>query len=379
MRQIFTLTLCLYTFISLAQQNNKKLFINGYIKNMATFNFSESDSLLMENLIHHRLNFKWYPTPNLTGKLELRNRIIFGDFAKNVPNYKALIDVNNDHFDLSYIPAENNPVIHLMVDRAYLQWIKGDWEIKAGRQRINWGVNLVWNPNDIFNSYSFFDFDYEERPGSDAVSITRYTGFASSIELAGTMADNFNETVIAGKWNLNHWGYDFQVIAGKMERSGIFGAGWAGNISGAGFKGEVSWFMDSKSSQFLSSITFDYSFVNSLYLNGSILYNSNGANQLSSNSLFDISLGSLDVRSLSPYQWNTFLQTSYQFHTLITGGVSAIFYPGDQGLFINPNLSYSVITNLDLDLIGQFFWGDDLFGAYGSLAKVLFLRMKWSY
>ncbi|HHP7241517.1 MAG TPA: hypothetical protein ACFCUD_07580 [Cyclobacteriaceae bacterium] len=379
MRQIFTLTLCLYTFISLAQQNNKKLFINGYIKNMATFNFSESDSLLMENLIHHRLNFKWYPTPNLTGKLELRNRIIFGDFAKNVPNYKALIDVNNDHFDLSYIPAENNPVIHLMVDRAYLQWIKGDWEIKAGRQRINWGVNLVWNPNDIFNSYSFFDFDYEERPGSDAVSITRYTGFASSIELAGTMADNFNETVIAGKWNLNHWGYDFQVMAGKMERSGIFGAGWAGNISGAGFKGEVSWFMDSKSSQFLSSITFDYSFVNSLYLNGSILYNSNGANQLSSNSLFDISLGSLDVRSLSPYQWNTFLQTSYQFHTLITGGVSAIFYPGDQGLFINPNLSYSVITNLDLDLIGQFFWGDDLFGAYGSLAKVLFLRMKWSY
>ncbi len=346
---------------------------------MVTFNFSESDSLLMENLIHHRLNFKWYPTHNLTGKLELRNRIISGDFAKNVPNYKALIDVNNDHFDLSYIPAENNPVIHLMVDRAYLQWIKGDWEIKAGRQRINWGVNLVWNPNDIFNSYSFFDFDYEERPGSDAVSITRYTGFASSIELAGTMANNFNETVIAGKWNLNHWGYDFQVIAGKMERSGIFGAGWAGNISGAGFKGEVSWFMDNNSSQFLSSITFDYSFVNSLYLNGSILYNSDGANQLSSNSLFDLSLGSLDVRGLSPYQWNTFLQTSFQFHPLITGGVSTIFYPGDQGLFINPNLSYSVITNLDLDLIGQFFWGDDLFGAYGSLAKVLFLRMKWSY
>ena len=35
----------------------------------------------------------------------------------------------------------------------------------AGRQRINWGQTFVWNVNDVFNAYSYFDFDYKERPG----------------------------------------------------------------------------------------------------------------------------------------------------------------------------------------------------------------------
>ena len=38
-------------------------------------------------------------------------------------------------------------------------------------------MNLVWNPNDLFNAFSFVDFDYEERPGSDALRIQKYTGY----------------------------------------------------------------------------------------------------------------------------------------------------------------------------------------------------------
>jgi hypothetical protein len=72
-------------------------------------------------------------------------------------------------------------VVFAFDDRsAYLDYTAGKWQFRVGRQRINWGVNLVWNPNDVFNSFSYFDFDYEERPGSDAVRVQYYTGTTSS-------------------------------------------------------------------------------------------------------------------------------------------------------------------------------------------------------
>ena len=82
-------------------------------------------------------------------------------------------------------------VFNTTIDRVFLEYNKNDWEVRVGRQRINWGINLAWNPNDVFNAYSFFDFDYEERPGSDAIRIRKYTGIASSVELAANITDDF--------------------------------------------------------------------------------------------------------------------------------------------------------------------------------------------
>ena len=55
--------------------------------------------------------------------------------------------------------------------------------LRIGRQRINWGVNLAWNPNDLFNAYSLIDFDYQERPGSDAIRFQYYMGDLSVLNL----------------------------------------------------------------------------------------------------------------------------------------------------------------------------------------------------
>ena len=154
--------------------SERKWVLNGYVKDLVTFNIVKDnpilgDEVLIDNLVHNRINFKWYPTANFSAVLELRNRLFHGDLVKILPNYSEFIDVNNDFFDLSAnVVDRNNVVLHTMIDRLYIQWNKADWEVKLGRQRINWGTNLVWNPNDLFNAYSFFDFDYEERPGADA-------------------------------------------------------------------------------------------------------------------------------------------------------------------------------------------------------------------
>ncbi|MCK7542259.1 MAG: hypothetical protein MZV63_70990 [Marinilabiliales bacterium] len=67
-------------------------------------------------------------------------------------------------------------VLNTFIDRASVDFTAGTLQVSAGRQRINWSQALVWNPNDIFNTYSSFDFDYMERPGSDAVRVDLLTG-----------------------------------------------------------------------------------------------------------------------------------------------------------------------------------------------------------
>ena len=271
-----------------------------------------------------------------------------------------------------------------MIDRAYLEWYKGDWELRAGRQRINWGVNLIWNPNDLFNVYSFFDFDYEERPGSDAIRIKKYMGFASSFELAANYHDDFDEVVMAGMWKTNKWGYDFQLLAGKAQKDLALGAGWAGNVGDGGFKGEVTWFRpytdrNLLSTALLASISADYSFESSFYLHGSVLYNSEGSEDLALEGLTFGNTGRLTVRDLSPFEYSVLLQTTYNFHPLITGGVATIYYPGNRhALFINPSVTFSVKPNLDLDLIGQFYF-DQPMDKYEALVKLAYTRVKWSF
>lgn len=381
---------------------------------MSTFSWSPylGDTLWYDNLTHNRLNLAWYPNDDFTVIVEMRNRLFLGSSVKNFDNYGELIDSNNDFFDLSYTASSENAVLNMMFDRLYVQWVKNDWEIKLGRQRINWGVNLAWNPNDWFNAYSFFDFDYEERPGSDAVRATYYTGVASSVEVAAKIADTPDQFVAAGLYKMNKNSYDIQFLGGFAQGDGSLGTGWAGNLGLASLKGELTYFIpvvettantnylidpsdttyfldingnkiklsEKYSSMFLGAISVDYSFKNSLYLNGSIMYSSIGdydANLFGS--AIGQQLGDFTVRDLSPYPWSSFIQASYQFTPLLFGGGAIMFYPGTNNFFINPMLTYSIITNLDIDAVGQLFFGDNQNGSYDAISKSVFVRVKWSF
>lgn len=364
-----------------------KFAFKGYLKNMSSFTWY--DSLFFEKLIHNRMNLAWYPNKNISVYAEFRNRIITGDFVRNIPNYGDLVDSNNDFFNLSYNIVDNDRMVfNVMLDRAFVAWTKNQWEVKLGRQRINWGVNLAWNPNDWFNAYSFFDFDYEERPGSDAVRVSYYTGVASSVEVAAKLADDIDHFVSAGMWKINKGNYDLQFLGGLAQGDLAIGTGWAGNIGGASFKGEVTYFEpvintsvnSGYDRMFLGAVSVDYSFLNSLYLNGSVMYNSNGSHDpIFGFTLVNQRVGGFTVRDLSPYYWSSFVQGSYQISPLIFGGIALMAFPGSNTFFINPSLSFSLVQNLDLNLVGQLFFGDDLAGNYGSISEALFVRLKWSF
>ena len=367
--------LVVYSTLVIAQDSNKKWRLDGYIKEMISLTaLQDVDSLMFDNLIHNRLNVFWYPTEKLTLNMEVRTRMFHGDAVKTIPSYGNFIDVNNDFFDFSHTEDFDQMVFHTMIDRLYLQWNDASWQLKVGRQRINWGVNLAWNPNDIFNAYSLYDFDYEERPGTDALRFQKFIGYAGGYEIAIKIADNWNEFTAAAmcKWNVK--GYDLQALGGIMKNNRTAGVGWAGSIGWVGFKGESSYFYTLKKTDrnaWLTSLSLDYSLPNSLYFNASVFYNSYATQQ---GNVLSLNSGNSDVRSLTPYKWNAFLQASYTFHPLFSGSLLTLVYPGNSGLFINPMFTFSPLNNFDLDLIGQIFLNKN-----SQNTSLAYLRLKYSF
>lgn len=384
----------IFSFTSLKAQSEepKNWLLKGYVKNMSTFFFIDDefsldpalpaipiDALFQENLFHNRLNFSWYWNDNFTFKTEIRNRMISGDFTRILGDaYEDFLDDGNDYLDLSLETVTSKGMaFQSMIDRLYLEYAGAKWEVRLGRQRVNWGINTLWNPNDIFNAFAFTDFDYEERPGSDALRVRYFTGFASSIEIAAKAFDDFDEATIAGLWKFNQWNYDFQIMAGLAQRDLVFGGGWAGSLKNAGFKGEFSYFRsleDDIDDSFGATIAVDYMFQNSLYLSGGFLYNSSGRNAAGSEILnFEIS-----ARNLYPYEFTVMTQALYPFHPLLNGALVLLYSPGEaHALFLTPTLTYSIADNWDLDMVGQFVFNKE--EKFRSPVQGLFVRTKFSF
>ena len=373
------------------EETIKNWSLSGYVKDLRLVIFNpDLDNVLLDNLIHNRLNFEWYMNDKWTFKAEMRNRVFYGNLVQFDTAYAEKVsNANNDVVDMSAVLLNRNAVVmHSMFDRLNINYSSGNWNIRLGRQRINWGINLLWNPNDIFNSYNFTDFDYEERPGSDALLIQYYTGAASSIEVAVKAFTDKKDMVAAGLWKFNTNNYDFQILGGVAYEDIVFGGGWAGNLGNAGFKGEFSTFMpyadNGDSVSFSGTFGIDYSFKNSTFVAAGFLFNSNGTADRLDLTSGGLTIGSsssatLTAKNLYPYKYATFAQVSYPFTPIFSGALSMVYSPStDNALFINPTLTTSVTQNLDFDVVAQLF-AMDFLGEYQLVSKALFLRLKRSF
>jgi len=369
-----------------AQVDNamRKWNINGYVKDLQmVWDAGGGSKWITSNTLHNRLDFSWYPSNSISFKAGMRNRFIYGMLVQEFnPFYSDFIDQDPGFMDLSWMISEDTSYLfHTLFDRMFFTWAHGDLEVSIGRQRINWGLNLVWNPNDIFNSFSYFDFDYEERPGSDAIQIQYYTGMTSSLSLVGALnADD--QLTVAAMYRFNKWNYDFQLLGGYMPDDIVLGGGWAGQIAGGGFRGEGSWFIprndvDERQGQFVASVDGDYTLNNGLYFHLGALYNSLGkAGKAGGMSFWDTQ--NISAKMLSPARYSTFGQISYPFNPLINGGLMAIMNPSDGSAYLGPSIEASLGDNLYCMFISQMFCGkkNTEFGEYG---KLFFLRFRYSF
>ncbi len=370
---------------SSAQYIKEKMRLWGYVKYMNSLFIAQEDSIpiLTDNLIHNRLNYTWYLGKHFEFNTSMRNRIFWGEVVKLSSELSNSLEQDLGTMDLSFVWMEGTGYIgHTIFDRLNMTARYGRSEIILGRQRINWGTCLVWNPNDIFNAFSFFDFDYEERPGTDALLYRYYINPVSSVEGVYNFGDSLRGSTISGLVKINKNGYDYQGFLGYQRGFYTAGIGWAGDIKGAGFRGEFSvWEPDASTqgpSQLVGGVDVDYTFPSSLYLHAAYLYNSEGINTSTGDYQGFFLNRELGARTLSPSRHTIFAEVSGQLSPIIRGSLFGMTNPQDASFFWGPMINWSVANNFEVLFNGQFFVGPPN-TAYGGYPHILYLRFKYSF
>lgn len=363
---------------------------NGYLKYMQTLGFTDLKTLSVDNLIHNRLNFKFYTPKGGDFTVQLRNRIHYGASVKNIDDFGRNTTSYNGVLPLEFLWTSNDGggivkdtlsvVSSTIIDRFFYTFSTEKFRLRIGRQRINWGINTTWNPNDIFNSYNIYDFDYEEREGADAISLKFFPNYLSEFDLSYKFSGDFDDDVFAIKYLFNKSNYDFQFLAGKFNTKIAAGFGWAGSIKSIGFKGEATFFQSykGKSTQNLSaSASFDYSWSNGFYIMAAYLYNSTGAIKLLDNPLSITQIP--DAEHLMPSAQNALISANYQVSPIFSASLTSTYGFGVNSLSILPMLTVSVKQNLDLDFIGQLYFFQTTISNFSNRGNGIFWRLKFSF
>ncbi len=364
-----------------AQEESSPVTAKGYLSSMQSAVFEEADGdWINDNLLHNRLNFRFYSGSSVTFALEVRNRLFTGDMVKMNTDYSALIDSDRGWIDMSWnLIDESSVIFNMTVDRLWFDLSGDNYQVRIGRQRINWGQTFVWNPNDIFNTYSYFDFDYVERPGSDAVRLQIYPSYSSAVELA-VKVDSEKSITAAGLFRFNKWGYDIQFLGGYVNSEDVVaGAGWSGAFGSTSFRGEVSWFQPAvnftdTTGTGIFTIGFDRSFTSNSMIQLQLMYCNNPVDFADFDSFY---FGNLSAKDLAFSKFSLFAAATIPATPLFNIGMSGIYYPGLKGFFAGPTIDVSLAENVDFSFIWQYFNAeleDDR-----TKMSLGFLRLKYSF
>ncbi|MDR0560603.1 MAG: hypothetical protein LBG92_10565 [Prevotellaceae bacterium] len=359
--------------------------LNGYASDMPSVIYMKQNqsNTWWQNSLHNRLNFSWRFAKNISIETGMRNRLLAGSGDMLDP---AEMNADKGWADLTWniFSADRNAnrlLLNTSFDRLHVTFEKDKWQIRLGRQRINWGQTLVWNPNDIFNTYSFFDFDYPERPGCDALRSTYYHSETASSELAVSV-NHAGKTTAA---LLHHWNwrnFDYQIIAGEQTESDvILGGAWTGDFGGLNFRGEFSYFhpigsFADTAGTVAVSVGVDCMLSGSLMLQAEALYNNSGN---SSEGLTALYSAPLSAKKLSVCDWNVFAQVARPVTPRLNLALSGMYFVDVNSFYAGLTLDYSLVENLDMSFIAQYFATAEN-SAVGNMRFIMgFVRLKYSF
>src|ERR1017187_5649698 len=144
---LYSSLLVLHSSLISAQSDSTKhppkFTVKGYVKYLEEVSFAgDASQLLTNDLIHNRLNFRYEPDANLNFRLEVRNRLYYGELIQEYPSYTSFLTAPTGTFDMSKNWVNHNAVLfNSTIDRASAEYHDKRWDITIGRQRINWGIS----------------------------------------------------------------------------------------------------------------------------------------------------------------------------------------------------------------------------------------------
>jgi hypothetical protein len=395
---VFSTVSCTSVFGQLSTLN-----FGGYAKNLTTYTDGQIEWFPInigqwQNATQLRLNLFMYSEHNITTSIQTRSLLVHQENYQLLKRFQGEFNTEGSYyFDLRYNWLEENNIMGSSeIDRLYLDWMVNDWEVVFGRQRITWGTCLVWNPTDLFNPFDILDFDYEERPGADALQVQYYTGPLSQFNIAISPGRTRYDVVYAARYVTNEWNYDFNFIAGWQLNSLRLATSWAGEIYDGGFRGEILYTdpnieyttidinLNSQTIAYRSEknndsywtfvLSYDYTFENSFYIHTEYIYNGLGSTENAGSRRLDI----IHTGELIPARQSIFQEFAYQFTPLLRGDFFIIYNPNDKSWLAAPSLYYSVATNWDIYVLA-FPSGGNPGTEYGGFPDQYFTRVEFSF
>jgi len=379
-KSLVTLLLLIIAIMYISAQ--KPVSLNGYVSGLYTPVYLTGENLFVNNgLIHNRLNFKYTPDTKWTFTAEIRNRAVFGNFSSLSPDYYSRLTADNGWMNLSWnITQGGSYLLNTSVERLNIAYSYNKWSFVVGRQRINWSQTLMFNPNDIFNGYSFFDFDYPEKAGSDAVRLSYYPSAVSVVEVAAKL-NRWGQPTAAALYRFNVHGWDIQALGGIVnEYDRVIGAGFSGDAGGVNLRGEASFFHSTQAdaplkNTLVTSFGADYTFKNSLALTGTILYNQQPTG--SSGNFLSLYNTPLSPKYLSITNWTACVQATYPITPLLTGGLAIVSFVDMPAFYFGPSADYSLSNNLTFSAMIQLFTGGSK--TESTNLALGYLRLKYNF
>ena len=146
----FVLSLLMLFAVTTYGQKEKKQrnwTLNGHLENLGTLWVQDWDGRWQGmNQIKNRFDFRWYPTDGLSMHIGMRNNITFGMIPQLYYPYMADVSMQDaGYLDMTRLVGKDTSYYMISnFDRAYLRYAKNNFQVTLGRQRINWGINLVW-------------------------------------------------------------------------------------------------------------------------------------------------------------------------------------------------------------------------------------------
>ncbi len=359
--------------------------ISGYLNNSALLASTRPDLLeetLWQNILYQRFNMDWRMHPSIRLEAGVRNLFYTGNITM-LSYIEDNIGRDRGWGDLSWnIFSRENMLYHLNVDRLSLQWTKRSWEVKVGRQRINWGQTLVWNPNNIFNPYTFFQFNYPEHPGCDAIRTTYYHSPTSYTELAASLNRNGKLTAaLLHSRQTNGVGYQLMggVYCGEdAVAGGALTTGWNRctlRMEGAYFHPVVQG--EERDEVLQVSAGADYIFSNNLAIQGEVLYR-NRSVDTGVESLFYFYTDPQSARELSVSRWSVLAQVAYPLNSRFSARLSGAYFTDKQLSYVGLFLNYRLSRSLEASLFSHFFnYAHD--EPISLRAQLGFLQCKWNF
>jgi hypothetical protein len=266
----------------------------------------------------------------------------------------------------------------LLLDNAYMR-LNFSWaDITLGRQQISPGVGYAWNPTDIFNSKTLLDPSYEQT-GVPGIRLDAPLFSSLSLSTFIQPEDDWEKTAKQLWLKSNIWGFDIELTTAQnqwpywtslsslppVDRR-LYGASIVGEIAGVGVWTESARYtMDGIDTHGTFNHLWDevvwgadYTFENSFYVLGEVLFNGLGEvnkRNVQLNNYFQ----SLEGITRGLMQNYTFVYMSHPTFDYVSLSLLSIACLNDYSGTLAPQIDWNAFENTNISFQGSFFFGED--------------------